>query len=76
MTRLPPIVEAEIERAGLSYEVRHGGRHDKVFIEGRMVAVLSRGGKHGPAGSDPRAELNMRTQVRRALAEISGSADR
>ena len=68
MTRLPAIVEDELKRSGRPYEIRRGSRHHKLFVAGRMTAILP----YGSGSGDPRGDLNVRASVRRVLREIAG----
>lgn len=54
------IVEAARER-GLNIEVRPGTAHDKVFVDGRMISILSRSTRI----TCPRSLKNLKAQIKR-----------
>jgi hypothetical protein len=62
---LPETVQATLERSGVPWEVRNGTRHLKLFIRGKMVAVLPR--LHGRTKAWQNHTGNLEASVRRAL---------
>ena len=55
-----------LDATGLPWEVRNGGRHRKLFIADRMVAILPFG---EDASGHPRAMRNTKARIRRFLRE-------
>jgi len=62
--RLPRLLEDEL--AGIDYRWEMGGKHYKLFIGDRMVAIVPKGGFNT---SGIRKIINTRAQIRRKLKE-------
>ena len=65
MIRTPPEVTAALKSLTVPYEVRLGGKHIKVLVNGRLAAVLPLG---APRERDKRSMQNTLAQIRRAAA--------
>jgi hypothetical protein len=72
--RIDKKLEAELEKTGLDWAVEEGGIHQKIKLNGKLVAIFPRG---KVSTSSKRALLNTIGQVRRAakaMREIEGAA--
>ena len=63
---IPSIILDALKETGLNYAIENGGRHFKLKLENRLVGILP----FGKGSSDKRAELNIRSQVRRMASEL------
>ena len=66
LKRLDPIVMSALEECGLPWEITPGGKHNKIFVEGKLVGTLPRGTHTG----NTRAALNVRARIRRRSEEL------
>ena len=69
--KLPKFIEKELALCQYRWEVKSSKRHQKIFIEEKLVGVLSLGvnkDQHGT--SDRRAGMNLRSQIRRRIREL------
>jgi hypothetical protein len=65
--RLPDIIEKELAPIAGRWEVKNGGKHYKLVVDGHLVGVLPHGsGIKG--GLFNRSILNIRSNIRRHLA--------
>jgi hypothetical protein len=65
--KLPDRLREALDETGLPWEVVCGGKHHKVKLAGKLVAVYP----HGKAReAEKRSLLNTITQVRRAAREL------
>lgn len=59
-------LQDELARAGVPFEISEGTRHHKVFVDGRLVGIVSR---RPSESANNRGAKNVRSQVRRAIRE-------
>lgn len=67
--KLPDIVEEELKPLAGRWSVKNGGKHLKLFVDDRLVGILSRGNTREKAKD--RSAMNLRSNIRRHLAEVS-----
>jgi hypothetical protein len=65
MNRLAPEIAAALEALSVPYELRKGGKHTKILVNGRLAAVVP---GSGYVDRDRRATQNTLAQIRRAAA--------
>ena len=65
--RLPDRLREALEETGLPWEIVEGGKHHKVKLAGRLVAVYPMG---KAKEAEKRSLLNTISQVRRAAREL------
>jgi len=73
---VPDEVQSEIEESGLAWGVEVGSKHAKLRIEGKLAAVLPRGGKARSSEKYKRAMLNTRSNVRKLITQIKENQHR
>lgn len=65
MLKIPDVVKKELDGLIVPWEIKPGARHHKIFVNGKFCAILPMG---RPTQRAPRADLNIRSQIRRAAA--------
>ena len=65
--RLPEELREALVKTGLPWEVIQGGKHNKVKLAGKLVAVYPLGKRRD---AEKRSLLNTVSQVRRAAQEL------
>lgn len=73
MIKIPDTVRRELEGLTVPYEIREGSRHHKLIVNGKFCAILPKGGGNS---NSRRADLNIRSQIRRAAAQGGGQGMR
>lgn len=68
---IPKTILAELQRAEIPWRLETGGRHHKLIVGGRLAGILPLGGRAEGRSANLRAEMNLRTQVRRILQAVS-----
>lgn len=68
MMKLPPMIEHELETCTGRWEIRNGGKHFKLILDGYLVGILPRGQSMGEKSGRNRGMLNLRSNIRRHLA--------
>lgn len=63
---IPPDIEQMIVESGVTWEVRNGGKHRKLFIEGQFISPLSL------SPMKMRTIKNFRARIKRHLDRIAG----
>lgn len=61
--KIPAIIASELEKLQAPYEIKQSARHYKLIVNGKFCGILPFGGGNS---SSRRAELNVRSQIRRA----------
>ena len=64
---LPSDLRAMLDASGVPWQLKQGGRHVKVYVNGRFVAILPNGGTRSSAENPGRAHLNIRAAIKRAI---------
>lgn len=54
-------IRAVLERTGLAYEIKPSEKHYKLFLEDRLIGVMSRSSKESPTGI-----ANLSASIRRS----------
>lgn len=70
---IPRPIQRALEATGLPWEVTMGGRHRKVMLAGRFVAILP-SNLRGATRMNYRAERNVIAQIKRAAREHKEAA--
>lgn len=65
--KLPTLIQKELDKCNLPYNIERGKRHWKIFINGVMCGILPLNGKY----TSRRAELNVRTQIRKQVKKAA-----
>lgn len=67
-TKLPDMLRKELERCPVPWRVENGTRHIKLFVNGQLAGVFSRGrNARADVGRD---NLNIRAQIRRIVKRV------
>lgn len=61
--KISRLIQRMAEDYGVSLEIREGGKHNKVYMNDRMIAVLSR----GDGINSGRALMNSMQHIRKAI---------
>lgn len=64
MARIAGCIEREIEALGDRVRIEPGKKHNKIYVDGKFIAILPLGGSF--CDRAPKAALNIRAQIRRA----------
>lgn len=69
--KLPKQVRSALDEAGLQWEIRNGAKHQLLYVEGQMLAILP----HGKGGKShgPKHLKNMLATLRRFQREREGA---
>lgn len=70
MTNIPNTILRELKVCGLAWEVKNGGKHEKLFVGGKLAGILSRGKNEDL----PFAVMNLRASVRRIIREAQNTS--
>ena len=71
---VPKVILEELESCGLPFVFEYGANHVHIRVSGRLAGILP-GGKNAKQGSDIRAVLNVRSQVRRIVAAVKEESE-
>lgn len=64
--KLPPLVEKELAPLKGRWTIELGGRHYKIKVDGHLAGILPYGRS---TERNKRSELNLRSNIRRLIAE-------
>lgn len=66
--KVPELIKRELDSCGKPYQIVNGGQHQKIFVAGMFCGILPKNGR----SNTNRAELNVRSQIRRAIKSLGG----
>jgi hypothetical protein len=64
--KVPPLIQEELNASGVPFQIERGSRHFKIFIGGVFCGIFPMIGKL----PNRRAELNVRSQIRRQVKKV------
>ena len=65
---IPKLILDELQRSPVQWRAEHGGKHIKLFIGDELVGGICTNGQELPR----KAQLNVRSTVRRAISRQTG----
>ena len=66
--KIPALIKEELDRCGVPFAIEQGTRHYKISIGNVMCGIFPTIGK----SPNRRAELNVRSQIRRQVRMLKG----
>lgn len=67
--KIPALIKEELDQCGVPFNIEQGTRHCKIFIGNVMCGIFPTIGR----SANRRAELNVRSQIRRQVKRLKGN---